>query len=587
MISLFVIAGLLMTGRGNGTADNPAPALVGLWGCERTFGPEVVHGRLTLVQQGAQWRAEIAGHEVPVEFADGNLKLVLPGGRGQFRGRMVGGAIQGHWIQPLTVANGTAYATPVELKPVHSHLWQGQVEPMEDRRSFYLVIRREKDGSLGAFLRNPEANSGRFMPIGAVIADGDRVHFTDRERREDLLVGRWNTERTTFSLYFPNYGQTLDFTRRSRDEATGFYPRSLAEAAYVYRPPLAAGDGWPTAALTDVGLDPVPLRRLVEQILATETTGVESPYIQSVLIARHGKLVMEEYFYGFDRDRPHDWRSAGKTLASTLVGIAIDHGAPFDVTTPIYTLFPQYKAFAHPDPRKSRITVEHLLTMSSGLDGDDSNDDSPGNEDRMQSQTDQPDWYKYALDLAVTREPGERGVYFTGGINLLGGIVENTTRIWLPDFLYERFAQPLGIRRYHLNLTPLGNAYMGGGIQMRPRDFLKFGQLFLDHGRWKGQQVVSERWVERATRPHSGINTAGDYGYAWWIRDYQVGGKAYHAFSAQGNGGQGLFVFPDLDLVVLSTGGNYSSETGTLFRDRLIPEFILPALAGTDRAAAH
>src|SRR5205823_13786895 len=106
------------------------------------------------------------------------------------------------------------------------------------------------------------------------------------------------------------------------------------------------------ASLADVGLDPAPITALVERILRTETTGVTTPYIQGLLIARHGKLVLDEYFYGFNSERPHDLRSASKSLTAALVGIAIDGVAPFDVGTPVYSLFPEYDTFAHDDPRK-------------------------------------------------------------------------------------------------------------------------------------------------------------------------------------------------------------------------------------------
>jgi CubicO group peptidase (beta-lactamase class C family) len=157
--------------------------------------------------------------------------------------------------------------------------------------------------------------------------------------------------------------------------------------------------------------------------------------------------------------------------------------------------------------------------------------------------------------------------------------VQNVTRTWLPDFLYEQFALPLDIRQYHVNLGPLDNAYMGGGILMRPRDFMKLGQLFLAGGRWRGRQVIGREWADRATRPHAGIHAKNDYGYAWWIKEYRVGGKTYRAFRAAGNGGQDLTVIPELDLVVMFAGGNYGQgPVWWRWSDELVPQFILPAV---------
>jgi CubicO group peptidase (beta-lactamase class C family) len=179
----------------------------------------------------------------------------------------------------------------------------------------------------------------------------------------------------------------------------------------------------------------------------------------------------------------------------------------------------------------------------------------------------------------MARDPGEKAVYFSAGMHLLGGVVQSATGEWLPDFLYEHFAVPLDIRHYHVNLGGPETAYMGGGIQMRPRDFMKLGQLFLAGGRWRGRQIVSRQWVERATRPHASLHAKDDYGYGWWIRDRRAGERSYRTFEAAGNGGQHLMVVPDLDLVVMFAGGNYNQ--GPLWwrwGDELVPRFILPAV---------
>ena len=560
-------------------SQDAAADLVGLWGSERTFGPEA-RGELTIMQEGTSWRAMIGGIEAPVRFAGGALTFVLAGGRGEFRGRINRDAtkINGHWIQPVTITSGNRYATPVELRLTQSKVWRGEVVPLEDRVSLYLVIRQQTDGSVGAFIRDPDRNAGRFIRINRVTRNSEDVRFIDREGKE-LLSGRYDKQSGLLSIALPFYGATLDFTRRKPDEATGFYPRTPEVNQYVYHQPLVETDGWATASLTDAGLKQAPLSALVQRILQTKTDGVSTPYIQGLLIARKGKLVLEEYFYGFDKDHPHDMRSASKSLTAALVGIAIDRGARFDATTPVYSLFPQYNGFAHDDQRKRQVTVEHLLTMTAGFDCDD-NGSNPGNENVMQGQNEQRDWYKYTLDLPMARQPGERAVYCSGGINLLGGIISNTTRMWLPDFFNEHYASPLDIRRYYMNLMPEGQGYMGGGIQMRPRDFMKLGQLFLSDGRWNGRQVLSRQWVRRATESHSSLNRENDYGYAWHIIEYRVGGKTYRAFSAEGNGGQLLIAIPELDLLVMMAAGNYSDfPTWSKFRDELVPQFIIPSAA--------
>ena len=299
---------------------------------------------------------------------------------------------------------------------------------------------------------------------------------------------------------------------------------------YVYRPPELQKDGWPVASLREVKLLEKPLIELINKVLTARAEDNPFP-IQSLLIARHGKLALEEYFYGFDSDRPHDSRSAGKTWATMLVGAVRQHGAAIGPETPVYSVFPEYKPFAYWDAHKSNVTLGHLMTMTSGLACDDDNDNSPGNEDRMQSQTSQPDWYKYTLDLPMAQSPGgQKAIYCSAGLNLVGAVVQRVTGKWLPNIFQHDFAEPMQISQYHLNLTPTGDAYMGGGLYMRPRDLLKLGQLYLNGGVWKNQRVVSQEWVEDSTQPHSHFDPyrgfEHQYGYGWHIYGLVVDGHS-------------------------------------------------------------
>lgn len=551
--------------------------LSGVWGSDLTLGPEL-RGELVISRDGPGWRATISGFDSACRQTDGELRFLFPGSRGEFRGKQSGDRIEGHWIQPPGPVNGYSYATPVELAPEEGGVWHGQVTPLDERIAAYLVLERQPDGTIMAFVRDPLTNAGAGLGLGAVSTRGSEVRIESRRYGE--ITGEYDAERGTLSFMFPRYPVALDFTRRGRGEAAGFYPRPPLPDRYGYNPPLPENDGWPSASPAEVGLDLEPLTSLVEQILRTEARGVTAPYIQALLVARHGKLVLEEYFYGSHRDSPHDMRSATKSLTAALAGAAIDRGAPLSLDTPVCSLFPQYAGYTHDDARKRRITIGHLLTMSSGLDCDDDDDASPGNEDNMQGQAEQPDWYKYALDLPMLHEPGEQAVYCSAGMNLLGGAVAGATGIWLPELFREAFAVPLGFGRYHLQLTRLypNNVYGGGGGYMRPRDFMKLGQVFLDGGRWGGQHILSQEWAEASWQPHSHLQ-GHDYGYGWHLGEYRVGGRTYRRVEAGGNGGQLLIAVPELDLLVMFTGANYGDyRTWSKFRDDLVPEFILPAV---------
>jgi len=151
---------------------------------------------------------------------------------------------------------------------------------------------------------------------------------------------------------------------------------------------------------------------------------VHASDIHGVLVARHGRLVLEEYFHGTDREQPHELRSAAKSLTSTLAGAAMQAGVPLGVETPVYKVMNGGEFPKGLDARKRALSVQHLLTMSSGLDCDDSDDQSPGNEDKVQEQTAEPDWWKLTLGLDMIRDPGEKAVYCSVQPNLLGGVLK-------------------------------------------------------------------------------------------------------------------------------------------------------------------
>jgi CubicO group peptidase (beta-lactamase class C family) len=309
-------------------------------------------------------------------------------------------------------------------------------------------------------------------------------------------------------------------------------------------------------------------------------TSVHDLDLHGLLVARHGKLVLEEYFHGFYRERPHDTRSAAKVIAATLVGAVMQQGVPLKLTTPVYALL--YKGSPPPnmDPRKKGMTVEHLLTMSSGYDCDDWNGSRPGSEDTLWDEHPQENFYDYTLQLPMELEPGKQAIYCSINPNLLGKVLSTATGKPLTELFQDLIADPLEIRRYYLNLQPTGEAYLGGGAQFLPRDFMKFGQLMLDGGVWKGKRVLDTAYAKRAGSPL--VQLRGEkvmkYGYLWWTITYQYKGRTLQAYFASGNGGNEVVVIPELDMVIACYGGNYSDRAGWLVVKEYIQKFILPAV---------
>jgi CubicO group peptidase (beta-lactamase class C family) len=540
-------------------AQTPPP-MTGLWAARRDFGP-YVRGALEIEKAGAAWRAQIAGRTADVTRKGDVVTFELPNGEGSFRGAMRGEEIAGHWIQPAGGV-GWSFATPVTLVKQSPSRWRGMVTPIDMHMTFYLQVTPS-----GAFLRNPERNNGRFGNIERLDVDGTHARLVGKDGKP-VYEGTWDAENGVMSFFIDNANGTYDFHRATPAEEAAFYPRGKNPAPWTYRKPLLRDDGWSVGSLEDAGIDRGGMAKMIDALATMPMESVHTPDVHAVLIARHGKLVLEEYFHGTSRDEPHDTRSAAKSLTSILAG-----AAKVPASTRVYA------AMGAPagDPRKEALTLENLLMMASGLDCDDNDDNSPGREDTMQEQTAQPDWIRYTLDLKMIRDPGRKSVYCSCQPNLAGGVIQHESGRWLPDLFRDLVARPLRIERYGMNLTPTGDAYMGGGVRFLPRDFMKLAQLMIDGGAWHGRRIVSAEWEKRSTSPLTTIGT-GPYGYLWWVADYPYKGRKVRAFYADGNGGQVAMGIPELDLVIAFWGGSYGDHGGVYARSVLVPEFILPAV---------
>jgi CubicO group peptidase (beta-lactamase class C family) len=246
-----------------------------------------------------------------------------------------------------------------------------------------------------------------------------------------------------------------------------------------------------------------------------------------------------------------------------MAGVAMYRGAKFDMSTRVGS---------------TPITVGQLLTHSSGLACDDNDDNSPGNEDVMQSQKKELDWYRYFIALPKAHEPGTTYAYCSGGINFVGSVIAKSTGSWLPAFFDRYVAQPMQITHYGINLMPTGEAYSGGGMHMLPRDLLKFGQLYLNGGTWNGTRLMSAEWVARSTARQIDVPDGSQDGFGWHRHVLKVGAKAYQTYEASGNGGQFMIVVPELELAVVATAGNYGEyRVWRQIREALVPEIMRAA----------
>ncbi|MEO0345745.1 MAG: serine hydrolase [Pseudomonadota bacterium] len=584
-------AAFVVTAGGSAQETTPAAGIwEGVWVADADLGPRL-DGPVTLHRVGNDWVAQVQGVRARVtqsQQQDGTTRWRFAiDDLGHFIGHQAAdtGGVTGHWFQPPGIIHNYPTATPVALVPAGDGVLSGTISPLRDVVSLNIPLTPdpEKNTAPGedryrTFLRNPQRNLGVWFRIASAIADEQGIAFYNADGQQ-LAYAKSIEAGQRFTMLIPRTGMTMDFSRRARNDAPGFFPQRTPAPVDTLLRPAVLDDGWQTAAPAASGLDEQALLGMLNDIRAFEPEQLRAPYIHALLIAHRGNLVFESYFHGYHRERTHDSRSAGKSLGSVLLGAAIRTGAIASVDAPVYDFYGGVDAFANPDPRKQRMTLRHLVTMSPGLACDDGDyEGSPGNEDRMQSQSEQPDWYRYTLDLPMRAEPGSADIYCTAGINLLGGAISKATGRSLPRFFHEQLAVPLQMGHYHMNLSPMERGYLGGGIRLRPRDFIKLGQLYLDGGVWNGHRVVSEDWVRESATAQSSINSEGDYGFAWWRRDFRVGDRSIATYQAAGNGGQMLFVVPELELVVMFNAGNYSDgRTRGEFRDRYMQGAILPA----------
>jgi len=359
---------------------------------------------------------------------------------------------------------------------------------------------------------------------------------------------------------------------------------------YSYTIPEQTGDGWQTDSLTGVGMDPAPLIELMDRL-----AGTEDHEVHSLLIVKDGKLVFEEYFpgekfknlqftgeWGFDRDDTHNMCSVTKSITSALVGIAIDRGLIGSVEEKVFDFFPENADLMAGDSLKADLTIEDLLTMRSGIDWDDQTypNDDPRNDFRAMVNARNPMRYILFKDILIT--PGTVFEYRNCNSILLGDIVRRVSGERLDEFSEDFLFSKIGVDDYEWQLLNSDVVCAHGDIQLRPRDMAKFGLLFLNGGSWNGTQVISPEWVELSTGEHvrldAGMAGRGEDGYAyhWWCWD-DICGVEFQAYMAQGWGEQWIVVWPQANMVIVTTGGNYYSGPPVLIQV-MLADYILPAV---------
>lgn len=295
--------------------------------------------------------------------------------------------------------------------------------------------------------------------------------------------------------------------------------------------------------------------------------------LRAVVVRRGGEIIAERYYNGERPESLHDVRSAGKSVTSLLVGIAIDRGALAGVEVRIPDVLPGATGLA-------AATLADLLTMRAGLAANDDDASSPGNEDKLDAAAN-PE--QLALSIPRAEPPGTRYLYNSLTAYLVGLVVEHATRLRLDELAGPALFGPLGIVDWQWQRDASGHTKGQGNLSLTARDFSKLGELVLRGGTYQGRRVISESWIRDSLAPRVRISDsdpyADDYGYFWYARTHQVHGHDIAVSFASGNGGNKIYVVPALDVVIAIT----SSAYGRGYGQRRSQAVLLALLDALDR----
>jgi len=298
--------------------------------------------------------------------------------------------------------------------------------------------------------------------------------------------------------------------------------------------------------------------------------------ITSIVVIKNKKLLIEEYFNNSGRDSLQDTRSVGKSFASALAGIAIKEDYLKNENQKLGEFY-HLKEFQHYTSKKDSVTLKSLLTMSSAFEGNDEDEDSPGNEENMYP-TDT--WVKFTLDVPMTdNKIGKKWSYFTAGVVVTGDILDQKVPNGLESYAKEKLFNPLEIKNYKWQYTPQHKISLAGGLKMNALDFAKFGQLYKNNGEWKGKKVIDKAWIKKSLTNYFPENKDFEgYGYLFWRKVYKVGDKSFEAYQCSGNGGNKIIMFTEIPLVIVITAKAYNKAYAHPQSEKIVQEYLLPAV---------
>ena len=448
-----------------------------------------------------------------------------------------------------------------------------------DVQKVALLIRRDSMKKLtasGFFLKNDEFKmEWKFINaqydtaakrISALDMDSDTL-ICSLDTKNEMLEGAVHLQNKT--------KKPLNFVRAGKNLIRLFYPRipdKSGRIVYRYKKPEQCNDYLQTDSIFKFVKDSIAVCKLIERIINHEFGRLES-----LLIIKNRKLVLEEYFYNYNRTKLHRINSCTKSITSLLLGIALDRHKLMNTDQSVFNFFPQYDSLKTIE--NERITLKHVLTMTAGFSEEEGSED-PG-----------PDnFIRYILDSSIETDPGEKFRYSGKCTNLLGGIIVTLENKQADELAKQVLFNKLGISEFNWEKEK-GVLPCDAGLEMIPRDMIKIGLLVLNNGNWNGEQVVPEEWIVASTKPYVAESAFFDYGYQWWTRskrnkcwwdDPVHGGKTEHdMFLALGAGGQYIMVIRDLNMVIVTTSSDYNNDGMSHQKVPMVIEEIIPIFEDT------
>jgi CubicO group peptidase (beta-lactamase class C family) len=372
---------------------------------------------------------------------------------------------------------------------------------------------------------------------------------------------------------------------------TGCKTSHYRPAVYSYSKPPLLNDGIVVDNLDTLKSDSSKIIQLTKLILADSF-----PNIHSLLIMKDNKLIYEHYFAGYDQNNGknlgyidhgasdlHDCRSITKSVVSACIGIAIEHKFIGSIDEPVFNYFPEYSRYN--DSIKSKITIRHLLTMTSGLSWNEYiSYSNPLNSEVRMNLTVDP--IGFILNRDTKYKPGSYWVYSGGNTQILAEIIKKTSGMPIDKFAEKYLFAPLCIKKFEWNglFFKKSMPSAASGLRLTSRDMLKIGMLYMNDGNWNKQHVLTKAWANSSLSTHVARNELklikkGGYGYQFWTYQETINKQTYDITEAKGNGGNAIFFCKSLRLVVVITAGNYNNwkiknNTYAAFCNYILPAFL-------------